>query len=33
MIGKGPCWSHSLCLIELFPDLTIFKKLFSQGAS
>jgi hypothetical protein len=21
MIGKGPGWSHSLRLIELFPDL------------
>jgi hypothetical protein len=24
MIGKGPRWSHSLCFIELFPDLTNF---------
>jgi hypothetical protein len=31
MLGSG--WSHSLCLIELFPDLTNFLKFHSQGAS
>jgi hypothetical protein len=29
MIEKGPGWSHSLYLIELFPDLTIFLEIDS----
>jgi murein endopeptidase len=33
MIQKGPGWSHSLHLIELFPDLTIFLNFLSQGAA
>jgi hypothetical protein len=33
MIGKGPSWLHSLCLIEVFPDLTNFLEFHSQGAS
>jgi hypothetical protein len=33
MIGRVPSWSHSLCLIKFFPDLTILFKFHSQGAS
>jgi hypothetical protein len=29
MIKKGPGWSHSLHLIELFPDLTNLLKIDS----
>jgi hypothetical protein len=32
MIGKGPGWSHSFLLIELFPDLTNLFRFHSQGA-
>jgi hypothetical protein len=31
MIEKGPGWSHSLHLIELFPDLTNFLKPILQN--
>jgi hypothetical protein len=29
IIGKGPGWLHSLCLIKLFPDLTNCLKIDS----
>jgi hypothetical protein len=29
MIGKGPGWWHSFCLIEPFSDLTNFLKINS----
>jgi hypothetical protein len=31
MIGNGPGWLHSLCLIELFPDFINFLKIYSVG--
>jgi hypothetical protein len=30
---KGPGWSHSLHLIELFSDLINFLNFYSQGAA
>jgi hypothetical protein len=29
----GSSWSHFLCLIQFFPDLTNFLKFCSQGTS